>query len=54
MVGGEAGNVAFAGEAPGFVGLDQINVLLSRSLIGRGEVEVLLTVDTLSVFISGS
>jgi uncharacterized protein (TIGR03437 family) len=48
LVGGEAGNVAFAGEAPGFVGLDQINVLLSRSLIGRGEVEVLLTVDNVN------
>jgi uncharacterized protein (TIGR03437 family) len=34
---------AFA--APGFVGLDQINVLLPRSLAGRGDINVLLTVD---------
>jgi uncharacterized protein (TIGR03437 family) len=27
------------------VGLDQINVLIPRSLIGRGEVDVMLTVD---------
>jgi len=28
-----------------FTGLDQINVLVPRSLAGRGEVEVLLTVQ---------
>jgi len=27
------------------VGLDQVNVLIPRSLIGRGEVDVVLTVD---------
>jgi uncharacterized protein (TIGR03437 family) len=37
--------VLFAGDAPGFVGLDQANVRLSRSLIGRGEVDVVLVVD---------
>ncbi|MBL8168727.1 MAG: hypothetical protein JNJ50_11265, partial [Acidobacteria bacterium] len=31
--------------APGFVGLDQINVPLPRSLAGRGEVDVVMTVD---------
>jgi uncharacterized protein (TIGR03437 family) len=35
----------YAGETPGFVGLDQLNVRLSRSLIGRGEVDVVLTVN---------
>jgi uncharacterized protein (TIGR03437 family) len=37
--------VLYAGAAPGFVGLEQVNVRLSRALIGRGEVDVALTVD---------
>ncbi|MGH9842983.1 MAG: hypothetical protein ACREEM_29955, partial [Blastocatellia bacterium] len=37
--------VSFAGGLDGFVGLDQVNARLSRSLIGRGEVDVTLTVD---------
>ncbi len=44
-IGGVNSEVLFAGDAPGFVGLDQCNVRLSRSLIGRGEVDVVLTVD---------
>jgi uncharacterized protein (TIGR03437 family) len=44
-IGGVNSEVLFAGDAPGFVGLDQANVRLSRSLIGRGEVDVVLTVD---------
>jgi uncharacterized protein (TIGR03437 family) len=36
---------SYAGAAPGFVGLDQINVLLPRALVGRGEIEVALTAD---------
>lgn len=36
---------AYAGEAPGFAGLDQINLLLPRVLAGRGEIEVQLTGD---------
>jgi uncharacterized protein (TIGR03437 family) len=44
-VGGAEQQVLYAGETPGFVGLDQLNVRLSRSLIGRGEVDVVLTVD---------
>lgn len=39
----------FAGEAPGYVGLEQINLLLPRALIGRGEIEVSLTVDGFTV-----
>jgi uncharacterized protein (TIGR03437 family) len=44
-IGGVNSEVLFADAAPGFVGLDQANVRLSRSLIGRGEVDVVLMVD---------
>ena len=44
-IGGVYAEVSFAGAHPGFVGVDQVNVLLPRSLAGRGEVDVLLTVD---------
>jgi uncharacterized protein (TIGR03437 family) len=44
-IGGTNSESLFAGAAPGFVGLDQLNVRLSRSLTGRGEVDVVLTVD---------
>jgi len=44
-LGGVDGQVDFAGAQGSFVGLDQINVLIPRSLIGRGEVDVVLTVD---------
>lgn len=44
-IGDETAEVLFAGAAPGFVGLDQANVRLPRSLAGKGEVSVLLTAD---------
>ncbi len=44
-MGGVLGNVLYAGQAPGFVGLDQANVLVPNNLAGRGEVDVVLTVD---------
>jgi uncharacterized protein (TIGR03437 family) len=44
-IGGTAAQVTFAGPQGTFVGLDQGNILLPRSLIGRGEVDVVLTVD---------
>ncbi|MCI0423656.1 MAG: hypothetical protein L0312_31305, partial [Acidobacteria bacterium] len=44
-IGGAGSEVLFADAAPGFVGLDQVNVRLSRSLAGRGEVEIVLMVD---------
>jgi uncharacterized protein (TIGR03437 family) len=44
-IDGAEAEVLFAGAQPDFIGLDQVNVRLSRSLIGRGEVEVVLTVD---------
>jgi uncharacterized protein (TIGR03437 family) len=44
-IGGVDQQVLYAAEPPGFVGLDQLNVRLTRSLIGRGEVDVSLSVD---------
>ncbi len=44
-IGGSNAQVDYAGPAPGFVGLDQLNVRLARSLIGRGEVDITLMVD---------
>jgi uncharacterized protein (TIGR03437 family) len=44
-IGGETSEILYAGEAPGFVGLDQLNVRLPRSLAGRGEVDVVISVD---------
>ena len=40
--------VAFAGPQGTFVGLDQVNVLLPKSLRGSGNVQVVLTVDGLA------
>jgi uncharacterized protein (TIGR03437 family) len=44
-IGGAYAEVSFAGASPDFVGLDQINVRVPRSLAGRGEIDVLLTVE---------
>lgn len=44
-IGGLNSEVLYAGEVAGFFGLDQINIRLSRSLIGKGEVDLELTVD---------
>ncbi len=44
-LGGVDCQVTYAGEQGGFVGLDQVNVRLSRSLIGRGELDVALIAD---------
>jgi uncharacterized protein (TIGR03437 family) len=35
----------FAGPQGAYTGLDQVNVQLPRSLAGRGDVDILLTVD---------
>jgi len=43
---GADAEVLYAGPAPGFVGLDQINLRLLQGLIGRGEVDVVLIVDS--------
>lgn len=44
-IGGVPLTVEYAGNQNQYVGLDQINVRLARSLIGRGEVEVNVTID---------
>ncbi|HWQ31854.1 MAG TPA: Ig-like domain repeat protein, partial [Blastocatellia bacterium] len=44
-IGNVEAEVVYAGAQPSFAGLDQINVRIPRSLIGRGEVEVVVTVD---------
>ncbi|MBP6821781.1 MAG: hypothetical protein KA368_09565 [Acidobacteria bacterium] len=44
-IGGVNATVFFAGPTPGFIGLDQVNMLIDRSLIGKGTVDVVLTVD---------
>ena len=45
MIGGANAEAVFAGAQSDFVGLDQANLRLSRSLIGRGAVAVTLAVD---------
>ncbi len=45
MIGGTDTQVSYAGPAPDFVGLDQANVRIPRSLIGRGDVNVMMIVD---------
>lgn len=44
-IGGVAADVLFAGSQDGYVGLDQANIAIPRSLTGRGNVDVVLRVD---------
>lgn len=44
-IGGVAAEVLFAGVQGDFVGVDQINLRLPRTLGGRGDVDVSLTID---------
>lgn len=46
-IGGISMPVEFAGAQGGFVGLDQVNVRLSRNLAGRGEVDLVLSADNI-------
>jgi uncharacterized protein (TIGR03437 family) len=45
QLGGQAAEILYAGAQPQYVGLDQINLRLSRTLIGSGTVQLTLTVD---------
>ena len=47
-VGGLQVEALYAGPSPDYQGLDQINLLLPRSLAGRGEVDVALTLEGLA------
>ncbi len=44
-LGGVDAPVQYASATPGFVGLDQVNAVVSRILAGRGEIDVILTAD---------
>ncbi len=44
-LGGVSLPVLYAGEQTAFAGLDQINLQLSRALAGKGEMDLMLTVD---------
>jgi uncharacterized protein (TIGR03437 family) len=44
-IGGTNSEVLFIGPAAGFVGLDQVNLRLPHSLVGRGMVDIVLMVD---------
>lgn len=46
QIGSTNAEVTFADAQGQFIGLDQINVRIPRNLIGRGEVDVVITVDT--------
>jgi uncharacterized protein (TIGR03437 family) len=43
--GGEPLDVLYAGPQPEYIGVDQVNVRLARSLAGRGEVDIAVNVD---------
>ncbi len=45
QIGGTSAETLYAGPQNDFVGLDQINLLIPRSLAGRGEVDVVLTAN---------
>lgn len=45
QIGGVDAVVQYAGSQAGTFGFDQLNLLLPRSIAGRGEVELVLTVD---------
>lgn len=47
-LGGSDAQTLFAGPQGDYIGLDQINVRLSRSLIGRGELDVVVSVNGLA------
>jgi uncharacterized protein (TIGR03437 family) len=44
-LGGISGQALFAGPVEGFFGADQVNLLIPRTLAGRGNVEAMIIVD---------
>jgi uncharacterized protein (TIGR03437 family) len=44
-IGGMNTSVEYAGAVSGLVGLDQANLRVPRSLVGRGQADIILTVD---------
>lgn len=44
-IGGTPASVIYAGTQGQLVGLDQLNVLVPRSLAGRGDVDIVITID---------
>lgn len=46
-LGSAPAQVSFAGSQPSLIGVDQINVEIPRQLSGRGEIDVILTIDGL-------
>ena len=48
QIGGVVAPINFAGAQADFVGLDQINALLPRALIRRGDVDIVVSVDGLT------
>ena len=44
-IGGTSAAISYAGAQGGYLGLDQANILIPRSLAGRGNVNVVLTAD---------
>jgi len=44
-IGGVNAPVEYAGAVSGYTGLDQVNLRVPRSLMGRGEVNIVLTAD---------
>ncbi len=49
-IGGEQAPVSFIGAQGDFAGLDQVNMQLPRALSGRGEVEIILSIDNQTAF----
>ena len=45
QIGGTSATVQYAGAQGSLFGLDQVNVLIPRALIGRGDVDVVVTLD---------
>ena len=45
QIGGTSATVQYAGAQGSLFGLDQVNLLIPRTLIGRGDVDVVLTLD---------